>query len=156
MATPSEIGELMAQWRTLVAARPRWGSVDLTLTQLRALSAIARRQPLRLSDLAGELGVGLGAASTLVDRIERRGLLTRRPDERDRRTVRLEVSSRGRRLLERLEQGRTERLGRLIERMTPEERDALATVLRAFVRLGVEHPVKKGPHGLVVVQKDAS
>ena len=157
MATRTEIDGLMAQWRAVMAvSRPRWPSADLTFTQLRALSIIARRQPVRVSDLARELEVGLGAASALVDRMVRHGLVTRRPDEQDRRIVLLETSARGRKLLERLEQGRTEHFGKLIEGLTPAEREAFATVLRAFVRLTAEHTLKKGPQGLLVVQRDSA
>jgi DNA-binding MarR family transcriptional regulator len=157
VATRGEIEELMAQWRHVMAAsRPHWGSVDLTFTQLRALSTIARRQPLRVSGLAQELGVGLGAASALTDRMVRHGLVSRRPQEGDRRIVLLEVAQRGRKLLDRLEQDRTEHFGKLIERMTPAERDALAVVLRAFVRLSAENTLKRGPHGPVVVQRDVN
>ena len=122
----------------MAASRPRWGSVDLTLTQLRALSVIARQGPLRMTRLAGELGIGLAAASALADRMERRQLVSRRADADDRRIVMLEAALRGRRLIERLERGSTEHFGKLISRMTPAERDALATTLRAFVRLSGE------------------
>jgi len=153
-ASETEIQELMRRWRAvMVAARPHWGSIDLTLTQLHAVSTIARRQPLRVSDLARDLDVGLGAASALADRMARRGLVSRRADERDRRIVLLDVTTRGRRLLERLEQGRAEHVGRLIERMTPAERDALATVLRAFVRLTAEHTLRKDASGIVAVER---
>lgn len=151
----AEIGDLMRQWRAIMALRrPRWHAVDLTFTQLRALSAVARRQPLRVSDLAEELDAGLAATSALVDRMARRGLLARLADADDRRIVLLELTPRARKMLDRLEQGSLEHFGRLVERMTPAEREALATALRAFVRLGAEHMLRKGPAGLVIVGRD--
>ena len=132
----TEIQELLAQWRRLMAAsRPHWRAVDLTFTQLRALSVLSRRQPLRMSDLADELQISLASASALVDRMARNGLVSRHSDPDDRRTVLVDLSSRGRHLIERLERGSAEHFGRLIEQMTSEERAALATALRAFVRL---------------------
>jgi DNA-binding MarR family transcriptional regulator len=152
----SEIQALMRQWREVMASsRPRWSAADLTFTQLRALSVISRREAVRVSDLAEELGVGLAAASALVDRMARRQFITRHADPNDRRIVLLELGARGRQLLERLERGSTERFGKLIARMTPAERDALATTLRAFVRLSAEHTLRKDAHGLVVVQRVA-
>jgi DNA-binding MarR family transcriptional regulator len=139
-----EIHDIMRQWRGLMAAsRPRWGAVDLTFTQLRALSLLSQRQPLRVSDLAEALGVGLASASALADRMGQHGLVSRHSDPADRRIVLLELGPRGRRLLERLERGSSDHFGRLIERMTPAERDALATALRAFVRLGAEPQPRK-------------
>ncbi len=135
----AEIHELLRQWRAVMASsRTRWHAADLTFTQLRALSVIGRRQTLRVSDLAAELGVGLGAASALIERMTRHSLVGRREDPNDRRSVLLELTPRARRLLDRMERGSTERFGRLIGRMTPAERDGLATALRAFVRLSAE------------------
>ncbi len=152
----SEIHDLLRQWRAVMAAsRPRWNAADVTFTQLRALSLIARRQAMRVSELAEELGIGLAAASALADRMARRQLITRRPDPDDRRIVRLEAAKRGRHLLEVLERGSIEHFAKLIARMTPAEREALATTLRAFVRLGVEQTPEKGPADLVIVKRDA-
>lgn len=150
----SEIADLLQQWKTIMtASRPRWSAPDLTFTQLRALSAIAHRDSLRVSELADELNIKLAAASALADRMTRRQLIVRRTDAGDRRIVRLELSSRGRGLIERLERDRTEHVGKLISRMTSAERDALATTLRAFARLSAEHSVNKGPHGLVIIKR---
>jgi DNA-binding MarR family transcriptional regulator len=154
-ATADDLQGLLRQWRAVMASsRPRWAAADLTFTQLRALSAIERRGGMRVGDLAEELEVGLAAASALADRMVRRKFITRATAPNDRRSVRLELASRGRGLLERLERGSIDHLGKLIERMTPAERDALATTLRAFVRLGAEHSLRKGPEGLLIVRRD--
>ncbi len=154
VTSDAEIQELMRQWRAVMAlARPRWHDVDLTFTQIRALSAVARRQPMRVSDLAEELGAGLAATSALVERMARHGLVSRSADPDDRRTVLLEPTLRARRLLDKLERGQSEHFAHLIERMTAAERDALATTLRAFVRLGAERVLEKREHGLVAVRR---
>src|SRR6266851_3497848 len=152
--TESEIQDLLRQWRAVMASsRPRWTAADLTFTQLRALSVISRRDAMRMSELAEELGIGLAAASALADRMARRQLITRRPDPDDRRIVRLEAATRGRRLLERLERGSMDHFGKLIGRMSPSEREAFATTLRAFVRLSAEYGLHKEPSGLVTVRR---
>ena len=152
--TQAELQDLIRSWRAVMAAsRPRWGAVDLTFTQLRALSGIAKRDGMRVTELAEELGIGLAAASALADRMSRRGLIARKTDREDRRIVRLEVSTRGQHLLERLERGSTEHLGKLIARMTPAEREALTTALRAFVRLSAEFRIEKESSGLVAVRR---
>lgn len=139
----------------MATSRPKWSGVDLTFTQLRALSALAKRGSLRVSELAEEFGIGLAAASALADRMTRRGLITRKTDPDDRRIVRLELSLRGRHLIERLERGSTEHFAKLIARMTPAERDALATTMRAFVRLTEEHRIERESNGLVVVRRNS-
>ena len=152
--TRADIEELLRQWRSVMASsRPRWSAADLTFTQLRALSAIARRGSMRVSELADELGIGLAAGSSLADRMVQRRFIVRRNDEADRRIVLLTLAARGSALIERLERGSAEHFAKLIARMTPSERDALATTLRAFVRLSAEHTVHKDASGLVIVRR---
>jgi DNA-binding MarR family transcriptional regulator len=135
----AELGELLHQWRELMAsARPRWTAADLTFTQLRGLSVLARKQPQRMSDLAEALDMTPASASALIDRMDQRGFVTRRSDPNDRRTVLVELSRRGQRILDVMERGSSDHFGRLIEKMTPAERDALATTLRAFLRISAE------------------
>lgn len=141
----TELPELLRQWRELMStARPRWSAADLTFTQLRALSVLARRQPLRMSDLAEALGMTAASASALIDRMAQRGFVTRRSEPDDRRTVLVELSRRGQHILNVMERGSADHFGRMIEKMTAHERDALATTLRAFVRIAGETVSTKG------------
>lgn len=135
-ASDSELHTLIGQWRERMAASPdAWSDVDLTFTQLRALFVLGRR-PLRVSDLAKALGMSLASASALSDRLVRQGLVARRPDPSDRRSVFLHVSPTGTRTLRRLERAQTSQLTRAIRRMSGSERKAFATTLRAFLRVG--------------------
>ncbi len=137
--TDTELADLLHQWRELMAsARPRWTAADLTFTQLRALSVLARKQPQRMSDLAEALDMTPASASALIDRIDQRGFVARRSDPDDRRTVLVELSRRGQHILDIMERGSSDHFGRLIEKMTPGERDALKTTLHAFLRIGAE------------------
>src|SRR3954466_4364018 len=114
----TEIEDLLQQWKAVMAsARPRWSTADLTFTQLRALSVLQRGN-VRVSELGEALGIGLAAASTLADRMARRRLIVRRRDPEDGRAVHLELSAKGRTLIEHLERGRTEYFGKLIAWMT--------------------------------------
>jgi DNA-binding MarR family transcriptional regulator len=153
--TRTEIEDLLQQWKAVMtAARPSWSNADLTFTQLRALSVLQRGH-VRVSELGDALGIGLAAASTLADRMARRQFIVRRSDPADGRIVRLELSARGRTLIEQMERGRTEHLGKLIARMTPAEREAFKTTMRAFIRLTAEHTLTKEPHSLLVVRRRA-
>lgn len=122
----------------MASARPRWNAADLTFTQLRGLSVLARKQPQRMSDLAEALDMSPASASALIDRMDERGFVTRRSDPDDRRTVLVELSRRGQHILDIMERGSSDHFSRLIGKMTPGERDALATTLRAFLRISAE------------------
>lgn len=60
--------------------------VGITRNDLRALNAL-ERGPLKPRDLAEGLGLTTGAVTSLIDRLERRGLVSRSPDPGDRRGV---------------------------------------------------------------------
>jgi len=132
-----EIWRLVAQMRELTARSPdAWAGVDLTFTQLRALFVLARTdRPVRVSDLAGRLNMSLASASALSDRLVRLGYVGRQADPADRRAVLLELAAKGSRLLARIEERSNAHLADALRQMTVHEREALATSIRAFVRV---------------------
>jgi DNA-binding MarR family transcriptional regulator len=88
-------------------ARRDW---DLTIAQVRALHAIEERPGFAMSELAAKLGIGLSAATGLVDRLVQRGLVERAADRMDRRVVRVGISPFGRSARQRFRQQSHRRL----------------------------------------------
>jgi DNA-binding MarR family transcriptional regulator len=86
---------------------------DLSLTQLRVL-AILRDRRLRMTELARYLGLDKSTMTGLVDRAEKRGLLTRARDPADGRVVDVFLSADGARAAERGH----EQIARLLAPMT--------------------------------------
>ena len=66
-----------------------------------------------VGDIAGYLLVRHHSAVELIDRAVTAGLVTRRPDSEDARTVRIALTTRGRDRLEKLAASHLEELGRL-------------------------------------------
>lgn len=69
-----------------------------TLHALRVLSRHGGRA--RVQDLSEDIGITVGAASKLVDRLERDGWASRSPNPANRRSSLIEVTAAGRRALE--------------------------------------------------------
>lgn len=86
----------------------------ISLPQYRLLVELAR-SPLRPGQVAAELGVTRPTVTSLVDGLERGGLLRRVAVRGDRRGVRLETTDAGRRALERAEAELGGRLARLVD-----------------------------------------
>ncbi len=83
-----------------------WNEVDeelrragqVSLGQLHALRMIDRHAgTARVQELSAEIGITVGAASKLADRLERDGLTTRRPHPRDRRSSLIALTAAGNR-----------------------------------------------------------
>lgn len=68
--------------------------LELTIDQFRAL-ALLRAGPQRITDIANALGMRLSAASTFLDRLEARRLITRFHDQKDHRVVRCRLTALG-------------------------------------------------------------
>jgi DNA-binding MarR family transcriptional regulator len=75
-------------------------SIDLSIQQLRVLMLLAVDGGSSAHQLADSLGVGLTTVTGIVDRLERRGLVSRQIDPRDRRVRRIELTGEGRKLIE--------------------------------------------------------
>jgi MarR family transcriptional regulator, organic hydroperoxide resistance regulator len=76
--------------------------LDLTMQSAHALQVISR-EGITMRALADELSCDASNATGLVDRLEARGLLERRPDADDRRVKRVCLTAAGRRILEKVE-----------------------------------------------------
>lgn len=70
---------------------------DLSLTQLRVLGILRDREP-TMAELAGYLGLERSTVSGLVDRAAQRGLLRKKADAADGRSVRVSLTAEARRL----------------------------------------------------------
>jgi DNA-binding MarR family transcriptional regulator len=99
--------------------------------QLHVLLIVERHRDINLSGLAAQLGALVSSASRLCDRLEAAGFLHRVPGT-SRRGVMLRLSPEGRDLLDRLRRQRREDLSRVLARMPPAARTALATGLAQF------------------------
>jgi DNA-binding MarR family transcriptional regulator len=75
--------------------------IELTFAQWRALVIVGEDPSgTTVTEIAARLGADISPASRLVTRLTRRGLLTRRKDERDRRVTRVTATEAGRTLRE--------------------------------------------------------
>src|SRR3954468_4237574 len=102
---------------------------DVTLPQLRALVLVRGRGPLRLSDLAAELDIDTSTATRLVDRLVRKGLLSRKVEETDRRALRLSLTPAGRGLLRRMTEYRKRELRKVLAQLDDDDRTHLRTAM---------------------------
>jgi len=75
------------------------------------------------------------AMTQLVSRLERGGLAQRRADPQDGRVVLVEITDRGREVMQRRREARTQRLNDLLATLTDDERAAIAAALPALHRL---------------------
>lgn len=118
----------------------------LTGPQLAALREIVRAGSMSAGDLAKALRVGQPTVTGIVERLARRGMLTRVRNGEDRRSVDIAVTEEGRRLLESAPPLLQERFRQRLARLQDWERSQiLATLQRIAAMMDVEE-LDASPH----------
>jgi DNA-binding MarR family transcriptional regulator len=104
-------------------------------TRLALLVTLRDRGPTRITDLATGEHVAQPTMTTLVAKLAEQGWVERQPDPADRRVVNVAITPAGLSVLERAVELRDEAFRRRLERLTPEQRAALAGALDALQAL---------------------
>jgi DNA-binding MarR family transcriptional regulator len=104
----------------------------LSLTAAATLATLERSGPCRLTWLATREGVTQPAMTQLIARLEDAGLVDRAADPADGRVVQVRITADGRAMLAGRRAVRAERVVALLERLSPDEREALAAALPAM------------------------
>lgn len=103
---------------------------DITPSHLRALRVLSRQGSIRLSELSDQLRIAPRSATEVVDALESRGLVQRRPDPGDRRATLVEVTEHGASVLEAARAARATEAERVFGRLSHADRAHLARILR--------------------------
>jgi DNA-binding MarR family transcriptional regulator len=113
---------------------------EVTLPQYRALVMLSDGGPKRLADLAADLAVSPSTATRMCDRLVRKGLITRRRDESDRREVSLEPTDKGLRLLHEVMDRRRREVRAVLQSIPEAARPQLVASLELLARAVGEAP----------------
>ena len=110
----------------------RASAFGMTRAQWLILAWLNRQPGMSQKEMAEKLEVEPITVARLVDRLEARGLLERRPDPADRRVWRLHLLAGVEPILDQLDQQRAELLARVTARLSAEEIETAAAVLSAM------------------------
>ena len=103
---------------------------DITPAQSRALRVVADDPGLRLAAVAERLRMAPRSATEVIDALEQRGLVERRPDPTDRRASSVTLTDQGRRLRHTIDRVRADESQRYLSRLTDADRADLGRILR--------------------------
>lgn len=110
---------------------------DISLPQLHVLVTLHEKGPMTVSAIAHLFGMSMPSASSISDRMEDRGLVTRVREETDRRVVTVDVTERGREAVEEFVGLQREHLDRLLDAMPVADLEDLSRGIAALQR-GIE------------------
>ncbi|MDQ7792838.1 MAG: MarR family transcriptional regulator [bacterium] len=135
MTRPKGSYELDALLRDLAAdframSRQVLAGFEVTPLQYHALLLLSRAGQLTMGDLCDRMLLASSTVTDLVDRMEKGGYVARERCHEDRRVVRLQLTDRGRRVVDEMLRTRLAKLDSLLESMSPGDQERLLDSLR--------------------------
>jgi len=110
---------------------------EITLPQLQAMRYIWLHRNATVGEVAEGLDISYPSATNMLNRLVRKGLVTRHGNPADRRFVEVQLTEKGERLTRQVEEERTARLKQVLDEMSAEERQSLIDGLTAFILTAV-------------------
>jgi DNA-binding MarR family transcriptional regulator len=105
---------------------------DVSVVQTRLLGVLRDRRP-TMNELARFLGLDKSSVTGLVDRAERRGLVSRVPSAADRRSVRVGLTDQGRALVASVAEGFEADVTQVLGLLPAHDRAALSSLVSRLV-----------------------
>jgi MarR family 2-MHQ and catechol resistance regulon transcriptional repressor len=118
-------------------------STGLCLSDFGVLEALLHKGPLAVHLLGEKVLLTSGSMTAAIDRLERRGLVRRGADPKDRRSRIVTLTPSGRQLIERLFAAHAKDMEQAVEVLSGRERVALAGMLRKLGHGAEELATKK-------------
>ncbi len=99
------------------------------------MTCLVSRGPMTLTEISTALGMSHSTASGIVDRLQKRGLLRRTRDAKDRRRTSIAVTDRVSRYVRELEAGPSGRLAEVLAGATARQRRVISAGLKTLREL---------------------
>ena len=107
----------------------------ITLPQLGAMEYLSARRESPMNELARHLGVTRPAVTGLVDRLIAQGLVNRQGDRSDRRVIRINLTPKGRRVLDNIWDQKRRMIQQVFEQLSPADRAQYLATLERVVEI---------------------
>ena len=107
---------------------------DIAPSHSRALGALMRHGVMRLSELSDHLHIAARSTTEVVDALQERGLVERRPDPNDRRATLVALTEEGTRVGEAIRSARDAEAKNFFSVLSETDRTHLARILRKLRR----------------------
>src|SRR5689334_25292409 len=119
-----------SQWLTTALA-----DLDLTLSEINALANLADDRPRTVSELGAAVGTRPTTLTSVLDRLERRGHITRGNRPGDRRAVLIELTPSGQRAATTIRQAIADLEHRALDGLPPDAIAGLRAALQALTEV---------------------
>lgn len=134
--TDLNVADLTLALEDLTRILIRLPSIEkLSFTTLSVLHTLSRKSPMRLTELTATEQVTQSAITQLVTRLERDGLVERRPDHNDGRVVQVHITALGANVIDSRRLDRMAQLSKFTQGLSLEEQQAITSAIPALQHL---------------------
>ncbi|RJX18450.1 MAG: MarR family transcriptional regulator [Desulforudis sp.] len=136
-ASPNSLAFDAIQLASLKIAAEVYKSLQsqLTVSQFGVLEAIHKKGPLHQVEIARHIYKTTGNVTTVIDNLEKRGLVVRERGKEDRRYFQILLTPEGSRFIKKVLPTYEKQVEKVLGRLTPEERDDLVRLCRKLENL---------------------
>jgi DNA-binding MarR family transcriptional regulator len=135
MQSSKLLTEVVREWaevfmhRSMRDFRRFMDATGLSFSQINILMRLVHGGSAGVSEIGEQMGVSNAAASQAVERLVQLGLIERTEDPEDRRAKRLELTRKGRVLIEKGVEARSKWIEGLTDALTPEQQNMIISAL---------------------------
>lgn len=109
--------------------------LDITISQCLVLNALGQSNNYKMTDLARALGVTMGNATGVVDRLVRDGLVKRIKSQEDRRIVRIYLTQKGKETVAKIKKQKIKNIAQVLNKITKKDRGTLLNIMKKVARV---------------------
>ena len=106
----------------------------LTTAQIHALEIVGHARAVKMKDLAEKIGVTTGTLTVTVDKLEKKGLLVRRPHEKDRRSYMIELTQEGIKHFEEHHNFHLRMTQEIVSDLSEQEQEAFGAIMEKVIK----------------------
>lgn len=140
MSPSKQFSDVLSEWvgvfmrRSMRDFMHSMKASGLSMPQLSTLMRLYYHESCGVSEIGSQLGVTNAAASQMIERLVRQGLLERAEHPEDRRAKQLKLTSKGRALINKAIEARRRWMEALTTALTREEQTAIITALTSLTQ----------------------
>lgn len=110
----------------------------LTLTEFGVLDLLYHKGSFPIQKIREHILISSGSTTYVIDKLEKKGLLSRNPCPQDRRVIYAKLTLEGEKLFENLFPSHREVIAQAVESLSPEEKDQMIQLLKKLGRSAKE------------------
>jgi DNA-binding MarR family transcriptional regulator len=130
------VGELLLAFRRKISCSTKKELLDreLTFSQIETLMFIGLKGSKSMESIASHLDIAPPSATSLVEKLEKKGLIVRFKDSQDRRMVLIELSAQAKKQISKMWKSKEQVLEKLIAKLNAADRNHFERIMKILIQ----------------------